>query len=215
MQAAKFITLEGIEGVGKSTASHFIQEQLNRAGIEFIATREPGGTPLAENLRELLLSKTSEAPCELTELLLMFAARAQHLNQVIKPALASGKWVICDRFTDASFAYQGGGRGQSLANLTSLEQLVHPDLQPDITFLLDMPVAAAFARVEQRGEKDRFEQEQTEFFNRVRAAYLARAEEFPARFFLIDASLSLEEVKAQILSPLIQITNNQKPQANR
>lgn len=206
MQVGKFITLEGIEGVGKSTASQFIQQQLSQAGISFIATREPGGTPLAEDLRKLLLSKTSEAPCELTELLLMFAARAQHLNLVIEPALAAGKWVVCDRFTDATFAYQGGGRGQSLAKLTSLEQLVHPTLQPDITFLLDMPVAAAFERVEKRGKKDRFEQEHSDFFSRVRQAYLARAEEFPARFRLINAGLSRNQVAEQlaaVLNPLI------------
>lgn len=204
VKAGKFITLEGIEGVGKSTASQFIQQQLSQAGVDFIATREPGGTPLAENLRQILLSKTSEAPSELTELLLMFAARAQHLNQVIEPALAAGKWVVCDRFTDATFAYQGGGRGQSLEQLTSLEQLVHPNLQPDLTFLLDMPVEAAFKRVEKRGEKDRFEQEHTDFFSRVRQTYLARAKEFPARFCLIDASLNLEQVIAQLETRLAQ-----------
>lgn len=210
MQVGKFITLEGIEGVGKSTASQFIQQQLSQAGISFIATREPGGTQLAEDLRKLLLSKTSEAPCELAELLLMFAARAQHLNQVIEPALAAGKWVVCDRFTDATFAYQGGGRGQSLEKLTSLEQLVHPNLQPDLTLLLDMPVEAAFERVEQRGEKDRFEQEHSDFFNRVRQAYLTRAQEFPARFSLINAGLTLNEVSQQLAAALTPLINSYK-----
>ena len=177
---ARFITLEGGEGVGKTTNVNFITAQLDAAGIAWIKTREPGGTPLAEAIRALLLAKEADAPSHLTELLLMFAERAQHLDQVIRPALAKGIWVICDRFTDASYAYQGGGRGQSEATLELLEDLVHSDLQPDLTFLLDMPAAAASQRVDSRGqERDRFEQAQLEFFEQVRQAYLKRAHQHP------------------------------------
>lgn len=205
---ARFITLEGGEGVGKTTNVNFITAQLDAAGIAWIKTREPGGTPLAEAIRALLLAKEADAPSHLTELLLMFAARAQHLDQVIRPALAKGIWVICDRFTDASYAYQGGGRGQSEATLELLEDLVHSDLQPDLTFLLDMPAAAASQRVDSRGqERDRFEQEQLEFFEQVRQAYLKRAHQHPLRFRVIDASLGLPQVQAQVLEYLQPLLN--------
>ena len=196
---AYFITLEGGEGVGKTTNLRFIEQQLTSAGIPYITTREPGGTPLAENLRQLLLSDSTDPPTGLTELLLMFAGRAQHLAKVIRPALEQGTWVICDRFTDASYAYQVSGRGQSAAELELLEELVQQGLQPDLTLLLDMPVAAAAVRVDTRGQqRDRFEQEQQEFFERVRQGYLTRARQFPERFRLVNAALSLPEVQAQV-----------------
>ena len=205
--AGYFITLEGGEGVGKTTNVEFITAQLDAAAIPWIKTREPGGTPLAEAIRGLLLSKDTDTPSDLTELLLMFAARAQHLDKVIRPALEKGTWVICDRFTDASYAYQGGGRGQSETKLEVLEQLVHSDLQPNLTFLLDMPVEAASLRVDSRGQqRDRFEQEQLDFFQRVRDAYLKRAHQHPLRFRVVDASLNLQAVQKQIkdyLQPLI------------
>lgn len=208
--AGCFITLEGGEGVGKTTNVDFIAAQLDAAAIPWIRTREPGGTPLAEAIRGLLLAKDTDAPSDLTELLLMFAARAQHLDKVIKPALEKGIWVICDRFTDASYAYQGGGRGQSEVTLEALEHLVHNDLQPNLTFLLDMPVEAASKRVDSRGQqRDRFEQEKLEFFQRVRDAYLKRAHQYPLRFRVVDASLSLQAVQKQVknyLQPLIDET---------
>jgi dTMP kinase len=198
-----FITLEGGEGVGKTTNREFITRQLDAAGIPWLATREPGGTPLAENIRSLLLAKGQEAPHELTELLLMFAARAQHLDEVIKPTLAKGVWVVCDRFTDATYAYQGGGRGQSEATIHQLEKLVQGDLEPDLTFLLDMPVAAAAERVTRRGEqKDRFEQEQQAFFQRVRDSYLNQALKNPLRFRVIDANQPLAAVQQDLQEAL-------------
>lgn len=204
---ARFITLEGGEGVGKTTNVDFITAQLEAAKIAWIKTREPGGTPLAEAIRGLLLAKDKDAPSHLTELLLMFAARAQHLDQVIRPALAKGIWVICDRFTDASYAYQGGGRGQNEATLAVLEGLVHQDLQPDLTLLLDMPAKTASQRVDSRGqERDRFEQEALDFFERVRQAYLKRAHQHPLRFRVVDASQPLTQVQAQVqayLQPLL------------
>ncbi len=209
MTKACFITLEGGEGVGKTTNVNFITAQLDAANIPWIKTREPGGTPLAEAIRNLLLASEAETPCHLTELLLMFAGRAQHLDQVIRPALAQGIWVVCDRFTDASYAYQGGGRGQSEATLALLENLVHQDLQPDLTLLLDMPVEAASKRVDSRGQqRDRFEQEQLAFFQRVREGYLNRAHQHPLRFRVVDASLSLAQVKAQVLGYLQPLLND-------
>ena len=209
----RFITLEGGEGVGKTTNMAFITDCLNQAGIDWIATREPGGTPLAERIRDLLLSASEDAPSELTELLLMFAARAQHLEQVIKPALARGCWVICDRFTDATYAYQGGGRGQNNHQIAQMESLVQGDLRPDLTLLLDMPIENSGQRLEQRGvSKDRFEQEKAAFFERVRQAYLQRALAYPLRFRVINACLPLAEVQAQIfdhLQPMIQAWSSQ------
>lgn len=199
-----FITLEGSEGVGKTTNLNFITEQLDAARIPWVATREPGGTPLAEGIRDLLLADQQDSPCELTELLLMFAARAQHLAKVIQPALAAGTWVICDRFTDATYAYQGGGRGQSEARIGQLEALVQEGLAPDLTLLLDMPLDAAAERLSQRGQaKDRFEKEQQDFFQRVRDAYLNQALKNPLRFRVIKADQPLEQVQQAIKEALL------------
>ena len=197
-----FITIEGGEGVGKSTNIAFIAEQLQLQGIDFILTREPGGTPLAEDIRQLLLIPRNESVAENTELLLMFAARAQHIAQVIKPALQSGKWVICDRFTDATFAYQGGGRGVDLGKISDLEQWVQGDLRPDYTLLLDAPIEVGMSRATKRGELDRFEQEQRAFFEAVRSTYLSLAEKFKQRFRIVDASQTLPAVQ-QSLSVII------------
>ena len=190
-----FITVEGVEGVGKSTNMAFIGEL--QAGIDYITTREPGGTPLAEDVRSLLLTPRQESVAENTELLLMFAARAQHIATVIEPALARGQWVLCDRFTDATYAYQGGGRGIDKGKIAALEQWVQGSLRPDYTVLLDAPVAVGMARVNKRGALDRFEQEQQQFFERVRAAYLAMAEQ-QARYRLVDAAQDLAQVQARV-----------------
>ncbi|MCB1658082.1 MAG: dTMP kinase [Pseudomonadales bacterium] len=197
-----FITLEGTEGVGKSTALAYIQDYLNAHYVPFISTREPGGTPLAEKIRQLLLTKDDEKMAYHTELLLMFAARAQHLQQVIKPALAAKKWVLCDRFTDASYAYQGGGRGLPIHDIAQLESLVQGSLQPTLTLWLDAPVELGLQRAAARQELDRFEQEKVDFFQKVRSVYQQRAEAFPQRFRRIDASLPLEQVQSQLKSVL-------------
>ncbi|MEH6577556.1 MAG: dTMP kinase [Amphritea sp.] len=196
--AGRFISLEGTEGVGKSTNLKFIESMLDEHGIDYRLTREPGGTPLAEEIRELLLDNREEQVADDAELLLVFAARAQHLAQVIKPTLANGCWILCDRFTDATFAYQGGGRGLDNKIISQLESLVQRGLQPDLTILLDLPVEIGLARASQRGVLDRFENEKLGFFERVRSAYLARAEADPERFAIIDASGTLEEVQQQI-----------------
>ncbi len=194
----RFITIEGGEGGGKSTNLAHVRARLETAGIELVETREPGGTELGEKLRSLLL-EPGEAPIgEDAELLLMFAARAQHIRQVIEPALAAGYWVLCDRFTDASFAYQGGGRGIAEERIAALAEWVQQGLQPDLTLLLDLPVEQGMARAGKRGALDRFEQEEMAFFERVRAAYLGLAEAHPDRFRVIDASPELSAVQAQI-----------------
>ena len=198
----KFITVEGSEGVGKSSNLAFIETYLTNVGINVLRTREPGGTPLGEAVRELLLDARQSAMCDDTELLLMFAARAQHLAEVIRPAIAAGQWVLCDRFTDATYAYQGGGRGVPMERIGILEDWVQGELRPDHTLLLDMPVAAGLERAGARSEPDRFEQEQQAFFERVRETYLARAKAEPNRFHIIDASPSLDKVQAQITSIL-------------
>ena len=193
--AGRFITLEGSEGCGKSTNLEHIRQYLEAAGKEVLLTREPGGTPLGESIRELLLDHRQSQMCDDTELLLMFAARAQHLAEVIRPALEAGKWVLCDRFTDATYAYQGGGRGIDTARIASLEQWVQGELRPDLTLLLDMPVAAGLSRAGERSAPDRFEREQLDFFERVRRAYLQLAESHPQRYRVIDASHPLEVVQ--------------------
>ncbi len=198
MQRGKFLTIEGTEGVGKSTNLAFVRDWLTARGLEVIVTREPGGTPLAEEVRGLLLSKRDESVDETAELLLVFAARAQHLAQVIKPALARGAWVLSDRFTDATYAYQGGGRGLSKAVIEQLEQLVQGDLRPDLTLILDIDVELGLNRARQRGELDRFESETIGFFERVRAAYRQRAHVAPERYALVDAGKTLPEVQAEI-----------------
>lgn len=202
MTMRRFITLEGGEGAGKSTCLRFIADHFAARGLPLCQTREPGGTPLAEDIRTLLLQPRDEPVAPDTELLLMFAARAQHLAQVIRPALSRGDWVLCDRFTDATYAYQGAGRGQPAATIAALESLVQGDLRPGLTLLLDLPVAQGLARAAARAEKDRFEAEQQAFFERVRAAYRARAQADPARFRVIDASRPLPEVQAALRAVL-------------
>lgn len=194
----KFITLEGIEGVGKSTNLKFVAALLQERDHEVVVTREPGGTPLAERVREILLDHADEAVPPLAELLLMFAGRAIHLENQIRPALERGCWVVCDRFTDATYAYQGGGRGQHAARIAELEQWVQRDLRPDLTLLLDADPGVGLGRVGRRGESDRFEIERREFFSRVRQTYLARARAEPTRMRVIDASLPLEAVQEEI-----------------
>lgn len=198
MDVRRFITFEGTEGVGKSTNLAFVRDYFAARQLPLVMTREPGGTPLAEEIRSLLLAPREERINSDAELLLMFAARAQHLAQVIKPALAAAQWVLSDRFTDATYAYQGGGRGLDVAHIDALENLVQGSLRPGLTLLLDVPVEIGLARAAARGEKDRFEQEQAAFFERVRAAYLARAQASPAQFRVIDAGRSLPEVQEQI-----------------
>ncbi|MCK7596885.1 dTMP kinase [Microbulbifer sp. CAU 1566] len=201
----KFITLEGGEGVGKSTNLRFVTQWLESRGIEYVQTREPGGTPLAEELRGLLLAKRTEAVDPTAELLMVFAARAQHLSRVIEPALAAGKWVICDRFTDATYAYQGGGRGLDRALIEELEQRVQGELRPDRVLLLDLDPAIGLKRAASTGAADRFESEQLAFFNKVRAAYRARAEAAPERYAVIDAACPLSEVQRQLEEVLVTI----------
>lgn len=196
MTKAKFISLEGGEGVGKTTNLQFIEQYLASRGIAYLRTREPGGTPLGEAIRNLLLGfENIEAEAEL---LLIFAARAQHVKQVIRPALERGTWVICDRFTDASYAYQGGGRGLDPAVIASLRNWVQAGLEPDLTLLLDAPVEVGLERARRRNQADRFEAELPAFFVRVRQAYLDLAERFPDRIQRIDATRTLAEVQADI-----------------
>ncbi|MBV0931831.1 dTMP kinase [Marinobacterium weihaiense] len=200
-----FVTVEGTEGVGKTTNLDFVQQTLESAGLEVLRTREPGGTPLAEDIRTLLLTPRAEPVADLTELLLMFAARAQHLEQVIKPALAAGKWVLCDRFTDATYAYQGGGRGMDTAQIQVLENLVQDGLQPDLTLLLDLPVSVGLERARARSAPDRFESEKSRFFEAVRQHYLQRAAADPGRFAVIDAAPALPDVQQQISQALLRV----------
>lgn len=191
MKPGKFITFEGIDGAGKSTHISFVASLLHDRGHTVITTREPGGTPLGEKLRALLLHEKMHLE---TEALLMFAARREHLAQVIEPALKRGDWVISDRFTDATFAYQGGGRKLDRRKLEALEQWVHPDLQPDLTLLFDVPLEVARSRLEKSRDLDRFEQEQAAFFAATQAEYLRRAAEFPERFRVIDSSKPISDV---------------------
>lgn len=203
----RFITFEGSEGVGKSTQIQVAAEHLKTAGIEVVLTREPGGTPMAETIRGVLLAPRDEPVHETTELLLMFAARAQHLSARIMPALAAGKWVLCDRFTDATFAYQGGGRGVSPDRIAQLETLVQGSFRPDHVVLLDAPVDIGMARARHRGELDRFETETIGFFQRIRQTYLERAQSDRDRYHVLDASVSMEEVSravAALMGRLIQ-----------
>ena len=197
-----FITIEGGEGVGKSTNIEFIKTTLEAQGIQCIVTREPGGTPLAEEIREVLIKNRDEPVVTETELLLMFAARAQHLHQKILPALEAGTWVISDRFTDATYAYQSGGRGVPSEKVALLETFVQGDVRPDLTLLLDAPIEVGMERAKNRGKLDRFEEEASEFFNNVRNNYLSRAKAEPDRFKIIDATQALELVKADISKAL-------------
>lgn len=199
MTPGKFISFEGIDGAGKSTHIGFVGDILRAAGHTVITTREPGGTALGESLREILLHQSMHLE---TEALLMFAARREHLAQVIEPALARGDWVISDRFTDATFAYQGGGRELARDKLTALENWVHPSLQPNLTLLFDVPLAVARGRLDATRKLDKFEQEQADFFARTRAEYLRRAAEFPMRFRVIDATVSIPNVHKQLYNIL-------------
>ena len=194
----RFVTFEGGEGAGKSTNLEYVRERLAAAGIPLLLTREPGGTPLGEQIRTLLLSPDNRGMSSDAELLLMFAARAEHLQRVIIPALQRGTWVLYDRFTDATYAYQGGGRGIPSARIAALEDWVQGGLQPDMTILFDLPVATGLQRAGQRGELDRFEQEQISFFEAVRANYRDRARQHPRRFRVVDAALELDAVRQQL-----------------
>lgn len=202
-----FISFEGIDGAGKSTHIGFVQQILESHSVKVAATREPGGTPLGEALRALLLKETMHLE---TEALLMFASRREHIAQVIQPALDTGTWVISDRFTDASFAYQGGGRHLSIDKLNALEQWVHPHLQPDLTLLFDVPLEVARARLDATRTLDKFEQEKSDFFNDTRNEYLRRAAEFPARIKVIDSTRSIEAIQQelkQIVDALVANSN--------
>lgn len=199
----KFITIEGGEGVGKSTNIEFIKRLLEQRGIECLVTREPGGTPMAEEIREVLIKNRSEEVVSEAELLLMFAARAQHLGRKILPALESGVWVISDRFTDATYAYQSGGRGVPEHKVALLESFVQGELRPDLTLLLDAPIEVGMERARNRGKLDRFEEEQAAFFNRVRQNYLSRAEQSPERFKVVDATQALEKVQDDITNVML------------
>ncbi|MCH1580181.1 dTMP kinase [Luminiphilus sp.] len=195
---ARFITIEGGEGAGKSTAQQFLASKLISMGLSVTLTREPGGTPLAEELRQTLLNPHGEVPVEMAELLLLFAARAQHIANVIKPALDRGEWVLCDRFTDATYAYQGGARGMSLEVITQLEEMVQGALQPHQVILLDLPPEVGLERARARGELDRFEREPMAFYERVRSGYLERVRAMPGRYTVIDASQDLQGVEDQL-----------------
>ena len=202
MSKARFITFEGVDGAGKSTGLEWFANALRERGVDLLVTREPGGTPLGEKLRELVLHESMHAE---TEAMLMFASRREHVEQVIRPALQRGTWVISDRFSDASFAYQGGGRGVPVAKLEQLEQWTHGDLQPDLTLLFDIPIEVARARLSNNVSLDKFEREQGEFFDKVRQAYLARVAKNPDRYAVIRAEKSLNEVQHQLLDILATI----------
>ncbi len=202
MSRGKLITVEGVEGAGKSTHMPFIRDFLTDARIPVISTREPGGTALGESLRGLLLEPRGDPMASDAELLLMFAARAEHLDKVIQPALEAGKWVLCDRFTDASYAYQGGGRGIQESRIAVLEKWVQGNLRPDLVLVLDVPLEVGFQRIGQRSGKDRFEREERAFFERVRATYQRLARKDPRRYRLIDASGTLKEAQRRIRKTL-------------
>lgn len=204
IRPGKFITLEGGEGVGKSTNLAVIESFLEDNRVEYIVTREPGGTHLAEKIRDFILDDHDERMDAATELLLVFAARAQHLSTKIKPAIAAGKWVLCDRFTDATYAYQGAGRELGSGIISALEDLVQGELRPDLTVILDLDPETGLSRASQRGALDRIEQEKIDFFHRVRSCYLEIASANPHRCALIDASKSLDEVRDQLLEALDQ-----------
>ncbi|TQV77432.1 dTMP kinase [Aliikangiella marina] len=197
-QRGKFISLEGSEGVGKTTSLNFVREYIESQGHRVVVTREPGGTPLAEDLRNILLSNRQEQVDPDAELLMMFAARSQHVNTLIKPALDNGDWVLCDRFTDATFAYQGGGRGISVDRIAEIEQWTLAGFEPDMTILLDMSVEEGMARTRKRGKPDRFETEKLDFYEKIRAAYLQRARKYSDRIKVIDAAPDIATVQASL-----------------
>ncbi len=198
MATGRFITIEGGEGAGITTQIRFMRNFLEQRGLPVALTREPGGTGLGEEIRALLLGHRDDGMALATETLLMFAARAEHLQRVIRPALAAGHWVLCDRFTDATYAYQGGGRGLPPTQIAILENWVQVDLRPDLTLLLDVPVEIGLQRANRRSAADRFEREEQAFFERVRTAYLQRARQYPDRYRIVDARYSLEQVRSGI-----------------
>lgn len=202
MNTGKFITIEGGEGAGKSTNISFIKDYLEQHKLEVVLTREPGGTLLSERLRDILLDKNETNMSSDTELLLMFAARSQHLTEVILPAINKGKWVICDRFTDATYAYQGGGRGIDFNRIAALENWVQGDIRPDMTIIFDLPVDVGLSRASNRSQPDRFEQESIDFFTRVRNVYLERADQNPERYAVVNAEPDLETVQKDLLHVL-------------
>jgi len=198
MASGGFITVEGSEGAGKTTQLAFMRAYLEQAGYPVVLTREPGGTPLGEDMRALLLGHRHDGMALTTETLLMFAARAEHLERVIQPALAAGRWVLCDRFTDATYAYQGGGRGLPPERIAILEDWVQGALRPDLTLVFDLPVAVGLERAGRRSAADRFEREETAFFERIRAVYRDRARRKPDRYRIVDANRSVETVRAEV-----------------
>jgi dTMP kinase len=200
--SGQFITVEGGEGAGKTTQLAFMCEVLERVGCRVTLTREPGGTALGEEIRALLLGHRHDGMALATETLLMFAARAEHLERVIRPALAAGHWVLCDRFTDATYAYQGGGRGLPLERIAILENWAQGELRPDLTLLFDLPVAVGLTRAGRRGAADRFEREEMAFFERVRAVYLERASRSPNRYRIVNADRPVEAVRAEVAAIL-------------
>tara|TARA_B100000949_G_scaffold33408_1_gene26868 strand:+ start:214 stop:837 length:624 start_codon:yes stop_codon:yes gene_type:complete len=202
MKKGLFITLEGIEGAGKSTAVDFIEDFLTKEGHDVIKTREPGGTVIGEQIREILLKNENYTLTYDAELLLVFSARAQHIQEVILPALSSGKIILCDRFTDASYAYQGGGRGIDASRINLLEKWVQGDLRPNLTLLFDLDVSIGMQRTKKRSDADRFEREEINFFEKIRNTYLERAKNEPQRFRIINSASSLESVKEQIITIL-------------
>lgn len=208
MAQGRFITIEGIEGVGKSTHVPGLVRALEAAGRTVEATREPGGTPVANRIRTVLLDPDGDAPAPETELLLVFAARAEHLATCVRPALARGRWVVCDRFTDATYAYQGGGRGLAAERIAALEDWVQGALRPDRTLLLDLPVETALERARGRGTPDRFERETVAFFERARAVYLERARAEPGRFRLIDAARPPEAVLEAMVAATLELADD-------
>jgi len=205
MKRGFFITLEGIEGAGKSSMVNYIKDFLTKDGHDVIKTREPGGTNVGEQIREILLKNENNSLTPDTELLLMFAARAQHIKEVITPALSSGKTILCDRFIDATYAYQGGGRGIDASRINILEKWVQSDLTPDLTLLFDLDVSVGIERTKKRSEADRFEQEKSIFFENVRSCYLERAKNEPNRFCIINSALPIQKVEDQIMAILSRL----------
>jgi dTMP kinase len=205
MERGKFISIEGIEGVGKSTNMQVLVESIEAAGHKVLTTREPGGTPFAEEIRDILMNRGDEPIPEIAEVLLMFGARSFNVNNVITPALEAGTWVVCDRFTDSTRAYQGGGRGVPMDTIDRVAEWVHGDTWPDVTILLDAPVEVGMARAGRRSAPDRFEQERHDFFQRVRECYLQIATDEPERFVVIDTTRDIDEVRADVVSLANQI----------